>query len=45
MADLTYLCFNDGVTAFYYLLRLLSIMSFLISFNMYLGAETDQILC
>ena len=45
MADLTYLCFNDAITSFYYLLRVLSIMAFLVSFNMYLGNETDQILC
>jgi len=38
-------CFNKNVYSLYSLVRMLSSAVFLIAFNMYLGAETDQILC
>jgi len=45
MDHLVALCFGDGVIGFYHLIKVLSGITFIVTFNMFLGYETDQMLC
>lgn len=43
--DMLKMVFGDGVITLYHGVRVMSSLMFLVVFNMYLGSETDQILC
>jgi hypothetical protein len=43
MADLTFLCFNDGIVAFRHGMRVLSGLCLIISLNTFLGNEAESL--
>ena len=43
--DLLTLVFGDSIISLYHIIRVMSCIMFITVFNMYLGSETDQILC